>query len=289
MTQRCLSEAWEEEPILKKGVHSSYHPAGDFNHFCLLAVAVRGDRTATFAVDGTPTRLLVPDWAEPMGEWKSRVVSWEVVQDPARMAPAYAKNVPVAWVGTHRNDARGADEAFVFTQLFRLRLELSKGTRKLTLPDDQHIRILAITAARHDSKAVVAAQPFTDSAVGALVHFEAPAKALIGRTAVTLTSPNLGAAIRYTLDGNELSVTSPPYAEPLRIEPTTTVKARAFAPASRRSVSSPSPPQACLHPIEVRFVHGTFFTKGLELEMDAWDKPFAPVAMEFLFHLREPK
>ena len=47
--------------------------------------------------------------------------------------------------------------------------------------------------------------------------------------------------------------------------------------------------QAGLHPIEVRFVHGDFFIKGLELAMDAPDKPLAPVAMGRLFHLREPK
>ncbi|MGD1147990.1 MAG: glycoside hydrolase family 38 C-terminal domain-containing protein [Thermoanaerobaculaceae bacterium] len=376
-------------------------PAGNFNRLYLLAAAVGGDRTATFTIDGTATSLLVPDWAEPVGQWNSRVVAGEVVQDPARIAPAYAKNVPVAWVGTHRHDARGANEAYVFTHLFRLRLDLAKGARTLTLPDDEHIRILAITAARNDSDAVVAAQPFTDPAVGTVVHFEAPEKAFIGRTTVTLTSPNPGATIRYTLDGNEPTAASAVYTEPPRIERTTTVKARAFAaglddrfvatatftrvtPREAAAVAPgslvpglscrtfegdwPKPPdfsalkptgelvlatvrvpedrpienfgmscagflsvpadgiytlklrsadaselrldgqavvenespdfisrfgkaalKAGLHPIEVRFVHGAFFVKGLELEMDAPDKPLAPVAMGRLFHLREPK
>ena len=134
-----------------------------------------------FTLDGTTTQLLVPDWAEPVGQWNSRIVAGEVVQDPARIAPAYAKSVPVAWVGTHRHDARGANEAYVFTHLFRLRLDVPKGARTLTLPDDEHVRILAITAAHNDNDAVVAAQPFTDPEVGTVVHFEAPEKAFIGR------------------------------------------------------------------------------------------------------------
>ncbi len=204
-------------------------PPGEFNRVYLLAAAVGGDRIATFAIDGKASRLLVPDWAEPVGQWNSRVVAGEVVQDPARIAPAYAKNVPVAWVGTHRHDNRGANEAYVFTHLFRLRLDLPPGGRTLTLPDDEHIRVLAITAARNDNDAVVAAQPFTDPAVGTVVHIEAPEKLFLETTAVTLTSPNPGATIRYTLDGSEPMGTSPVYAEPLRLDRTTTVKARAFA------------------------------------------------------------
>ena len=310
--------------------------------------------------------------------------------------------MPVAWVGTHRHDARGDNEAYVFTHLFRLRLDLPPGARTLTLPDDEHLRILAITAARNDNDAVVAAQPFTDPEIGTVVHVEAPEKVFIDRTAVTLTSPNPGATIRYTLDGSEPTATSPVYAEPLRLERTTTVKARAFAPglddrfvatatftrvaprdaaavaagvARARPVvpdvrgrlaqtarlrraqadrpSSPSPPssfrrtapptasawrarassrclptasttsscaprtrselrldgravvenespdfisrfgtaalKAGLHPIEVRYVHGTFFIKGLELEMDVPGAPLAPVPPGRLFHLREAK
>lgn len=376
-------------------------PAGGDNRVYLLAAAVGGDRTATFTIDGTAMHLLVPDWAEPVGQWSSRIVAGEVVQDPARIAPAYAKNVPVAWVGTHRHDARGENEAYVLTHIFRLRLDLPPGARTLTLPDDEHLRILAITAARNDNDAVVATQPFADPEVGTIVHVEAPERLFLDRTAVMLTSPNPGATIRYTLDGSEPTVASPVYAEPLDIERTTTVKARAFAPGlDDRFVATaafakvtprdaaaiapgslapglscrtyegdwPKPPDfsalkpaaeitlatvelptdrstdrfgmACqgflavpadglyhfklrsadaselrldgravvenespdfisrfgtaalkagLHPIEVHYVHGTFFVKGLELAMDAPGAPLAPVPPWRLFHLREVK
>ena len=376
-------------------------PAGDFNRVYLLAAAVGGDRLATFAVDGAPVRLLVPDWAEPIGQWDSRVVAGEIVQDPARIAPSYAKTVPVAWVGNHRHDARGENEAYVFTHLFRLRLDLPAGARVVTLPDDERVHILAVTVARNDDDDVVAAQPFVDPASGTVVHVEAPEKIFLDRTTVTLTSPNPGATIRATLDGSEPTAASPVYTEPLLLERTTTVKARVFAPGfddrfvatatftrveARPSATVvpgslapglscrtyegdwPKPPDfsalkpageitpatvelptdrptdrfgmACqgflsvpadglyhfklrsadaselrldglpvvenespdfisrfgtaalkagLHPIEVRYVHGTFFVKGLELEMDAPGAPLAPVPAGRLFHLREAK
>ncbi len=204
-------------------------PAGGFNRLYLLAAAVGGDRFATFNLDGTPARLLVPDWAEPVGQWNSRIVAGERVEDPARIAPSYGKISPIAWVGTHRHDARGENEAYVFTNLFRLRLDLPRDAKTLTLPNDDHVRILAITVAHDDNDDVVAAQPFTDPELGTVVHVVAPDTLFLDRTAVTLTSPNPGATIRYTLDGSEPTATSPVYAEPLRLDRTTTVKARAFA------------------------------------------------------------
>ncbi len=205
-------------------------PAGGFNRVYLLAAAVGGDRLATFAVDGVPVRVLVPDWAEPVGQWNSRVVAGAIVQDPARIAPAYAKTVPVGWVGNHRHDDRGENEAYVLTQFFRLRLDLPPGARTVTLPDDGHVRILAATAASNQDDDVIAAQPFTDPTTGTVVHFAAPQGIFIGRTVVELTSPNPGATIRVTLDGREPTASSPAYTGPITLERTTTVKARAFAP-----------------------------------------------------------
>jgi alpha-mannosidase len=205
-------------------------PAGDFNRVYLLAAAVGGDRYATFSIDGEATHLLVPDWAEPVGQWNSRIVAGERVDVPARIAPAYAKTVPVAWVGTHRHDARGENEAYVFTHFFRLRIDLPSGAKTLTLPDDEHLRILAITAARDDNDGVVAAQPFTDPEIGSVVHIVAPEKLFLDKISVTLTSPDPGATIRFTVDGSEPTTASRVYAGPLQLAATTTVKARAFAP-----------------------------------------------------------
>jgi alpha-mannosidase len=205
-------------------------PKGEWNRLYLLAAAVGGDRPARFEVEGASTTLPVPDWAEPVGQWNSRMVGGELQQDPSRIAPAYEKDVPVAWVGTHRHGARGENEAYVFAHLFRLRINLPPGAKTLTLPNDDRVRILAVTAVRGPNDDAMAAQPLADPPAATVVHVDAPGKLFLDRTTVTLTSPTPGATIRYTLDGSEPDPASMFYSAPLDLDQTATVKARAFAP-----------------------------------------------------------
>ncbi|MBK6406938.1 MAG: hypothetical protein IPF66_19005 [Holophagales bacterium] len=137
-------------------------PAGDFDRVYLVAAAIGGDRRAPFAVDGKAAALTVPDWAEPVGQWNNRMVGGARVDEADGIAPAYAKETPLAWVATHRHGARGENEAYAVAHLFRLRLDVPKGARELTLPSDERLRILAVTAARNPNDAVLSAQRFLD-------------------------------------------------------------------------------------------------------------------------------
>jgi len=205
-------------------------PEGGYDRLYLLAAAVGGDRPATFAVDGAPVTRIVPDWSEAVGQWDNRLVAGELQADPARIAPGYAKTVPVAWVGTHRHGARGENEAYAFSSLFRIAIDLPAGARRLTLPDDPRVRILAATTAASDTNEAVPAQPFVDPATATVVHIDAPHRIFVEPITVVLTSPVPGATIRYTIDGSEPSAASTIYRDPLRLERTTAVNARAFAP-----------------------------------------------------------
>ena len=205
-------------------------PHGEWSRLYLLAAAVGGDRPAPFEVDRVSKMIAVPDWAEPVGQWNSRLVGGERQEEPSRIAPAYAKDVPVAWVGTHRHGARGENEAYVFTHLFRLRIDISRGAKTLTLPKDDRIRILAVTAVKDPNDDAGLAGSLVEPATATLVHVDAPEKLFIDRATVTLTSPTPGATIRYSIDGSEPGVTSAIYTAPLVLSRTATVKARAFAP-----------------------------------------------------------
>lgn len=204
-------------------------PAGGYDRLYLLAAAVGGDRQADFGIDGVRTRLLVPDWAEPVGQWNSRMVGGELQEDPDRIAPAYAKQVPLGWVGTHRHDPFGANEPYVFTHLFRLQLDLPAGARSITLPDDSQVRIVAATLAANGPDEARAARELTDPNRATVVHLSAPKRTFVDRMTVTITSPTPGATVRYTLDGSAPTVASTLYREPLVLDRTATVKARAFA------------------------------------------------------------
>lgn len=111
----------------------------------LLACAVGGDTTAAFIVGGEERRLVLHDYVEPIGRWHDRVANGVYTKDVADLKPAYLKDAPVAWVGTHRHDRNsGGNEAYQFCYLFHYRLA-NNGARKLQLPDSPAIRILAIT------------------------------------------------------------------------------------------------------------------------------------------------
>lgn len=205
-------------------------PAGEYDALYVVVAAVGGDREARFEVDGSPVTLTVPDWAEPVGQWYGRLVGGVRVDDPDRIAPAFAKETPLAWVGTHRHGARGENEAYVLTNLFRLRIDLPKGAREVRLPDDARIRVVAATAASDPNDDVVRAFRLFDDSPAAVVNFETPGSSFVGKTEVVLTSPTPGATIRCTLDGSAPTSSSPVCAGPIALDRSATVKARAFAP-----------------------------------------------------------
>ena len=205
-------------------------PAGAHDALYVVAAAVGGDRAARFEVDGVPVTLTVPDWAEPVGQWENRLVGGRRLDDPDGIAPAYAKETPLARVGTHRHGARGENEAYVLTNLFRLRLDLPKGAREVRLPDDARIRVVAATAARDRNDDVVRAFRLFEPSAATVVRFETPGAPFAGKTEVVLTSPTPDATIRFTVDGSVPTAASPAYAGPIVLERSATVKARAFAP-----------------------------------------------------------
>jgi alpha-mannosidase len=212
-------------------------PAGPYNRIYLLAAAVGGDRRATFELGGETVELAIQDWATPVAQWHSRLVAGELMGDPGRIEPAYIKEDPVAWVGTHCHGPSGENRAYELTQLYRYRIDLpsraptsrESGASTLRLPDDPRIRVLAITAARNENDATVPVAPLGDRARATLVRFGHELRDFIGTTQITLSTPSGPADIRYTLDGTRPTSISPLYKGPITLDATTIVKARALA------------------------------------------------------------
>ncbi len=204
-------------------------PPGRWDRLVLLACAVGGDRDAAFRVGDAPVVVRVPDHAEPIAQWDSRLVAGGLETEPSRIVPGYEKPATVGWIGTHRHDARGRNEAYAFTHAFRVALPLPRGARAVTLPDDPRVRILAATVARDPNAATAAAAP-PPPAGPTLVTILAPRRAFTDSIVVALASPEPGVAIRYTLDGSEPGPASPTYAAPLVLRDSAVLRARACAP-----------------------------------------------------------
>jgi alpha-mannosidase len=63
------------------------------------------------------------------------------------LEPGFIKPAPVAWFASHHHTAQGGNEPYAYCYLFAYSLEMPDGATTLTLPDNDKIRIMAITVA----------------------------------------------------------------------------------------------------------------------------------------------
>jgi alpha-mannosidase len=165
-------------------------PPGKYNRVYLLAAAT-GDQKATFKVGEKPFELTIQDWSGFIGQWDARRWIQKEVQIPGRTAPpgtppdiaaqmqrtrtrvdaygemtgitpAFIKRAPVAWFASHRHAADGANEPYAYSYLFAYPIDLPAGAKTLTLPNNERIRILAITVANEPGE-IKPAQPLYDT------------------------------------------------------------------------------------------------------------------------------
>ncbi|HYW72374.1 MAG TPA: glycoside hydrolase family 38 C-terminal domain-containing protein [Pyrinomonadaceae bacterium] len=152
-------------------------PAGDYNRVYFLAAAVGGDIPTEFGGQA----LTIREWQGPVGQWDSRlkeprqlrevsvapmtagqtwtadainqdlVVQYDastgVVKGIDQIRRGFVKREEIGWVGSHRHDAQG-NQPYIGSYLFLYAIDLPAGSRELRLPNDNRIRIMAMTAAR---------------------------------------------------------------------------------------------------------------------------------------------
>jgi alpha-mannosidase len=161
-------------------------PPGKYNRVYLLAAATNGDQKSTFRVGEKSIELTIQDWTGFIGQWDDRI--WKVTEEPIRppqgaptpppgtpprtrpniygemlgLRPGFIKRADVAWFASHRHAADGSAEAYAYSYLFAYVIDLPAGGRTLVLPDNERIRILAVTIANEPST-VIAAQPLYDT------------------------------------------------------------------------------------------------------------------------------
>ena len=79
-----------------------------------------------------------------------------------KIVPGFIKRADVAWYCLHRHTASGANETYAYSYLFAYPIDLPAGAKTLTLPDDDKIRVMAVSVAR-EAPGVRAAQPLYDT------------------------------------------------------------------------------------------------------------------------------
>jgi alpha-mannosidase len=173
-------------------------PPGNFNRVYILAAA-DGDQNGTFRVGDSSVNLNIQNWEGYIGQWDNRTWTTHTVElatppEPAAddhswqaernrkirawvaehgprtqveplytgLTPGFIKRAPVAWYASHHHNAQGGAEVYSYCYLFGYSLELPQSATTLTLPDNDKIRIMAVTVA-DEAGSLEPAQPLYDT------------------------------------------------------------------------------------------------------------------------------
>ncbi len=157
----------------------------------VLAASAGGDQNAVFRVDNDQVNVNVQNWSGFIGQWDDR--QWkqtEVTVQPrtpppdippdiaallqrprtrrnaygemAGITPGFIKRAPVAWFASHRHTAAGTNEAYAYSYLFAYAIDVPANAKTLTIPENENVRILAITGS-NEREWVKPAHPLYDT------------------------------------------------------------------------------------------------------------------------------
>jgi alpha-mannosidase len=174
-------------------------PAGHYNRIYLLAASADGDQNAAFQIGNRKIILNIQDWSGFIGQWDTRLwkqqserdwaisanhapwppadlqqreqrpVAPRYPEDYVGLQPGYVKTADLAWYASHHHTAEGLNQPYEYSYLFAYPIGLLAGERTLTLPDNDKIRILAISTA-DEAPGLYPTQPIYD-----ILNRDAPA------------------------------------------------------------------------------------------------------------------
>jgi alpha-mannosidase len=112
----------------------------------------------------------VHTWSGFFGHWDNRTWTKKEVPIPTRpgapqppagapprtrtvmevngITPAFVNPDDIAWYASHHHTADGSDAPYQYSYLYGYRLQLPKGAKTFTLPNDSDVKILAVTVAK---------------------------------------------------------------------------------------------------------------------------------------------
>ncbi len=90
----------------------------------------------------TPPPDIPPDIAALLTRSRTRV---DVYGEMTGITPGFIKRAPLAWFASHHHTPAGTNEAYAYAYLFAYEIDVPLNAKTLTLPDNEQIRILAIS------------------------------------------------------------------------------------------------------------------------------------------------
>ena len=176
--------SWALNAVVARG-QTLELPTGHYNRVYVLAASAEGDQKASFKTGSNNADLTVhnltvhdvtvQDWGGFIGQWDDR--QWIAKDTPIEghpgqtehddyaemtgIKPGYIKRANLAWYCTHHHNAAGENVPYSYSYLFAYPIDLQPGAKTIQLPDNEKIRILAISVAEENAE-VKAVQPLYD-------------------------------------------------------------------------------------------------------------------------------
>ena len=178
-----LAAATKPNAVVSRGQTIAL-PGGKYNRLYLLAAGVGGDQKGRFRIGDQEVELTIQNWTGFIGQWDNRI--WKTTEEVIRQSvtaaaagvpprvrinpygemlglrPGFIKRADVAWFSSQRRDAAGNPEPYQYSYLFAYGIDVPPGAKTLVLPDNDRIRILAVTLA-NEGASLKPVQPLYDT------------------------------------------------------------------------------------------------------------------------------
>lgn len=210
-------------------------PAG-FNRVYLIAAADK-DTVGTFKIGSTVVSQSIQAWRGYVGQWDNRL--WAVNPGPNfsnygdtmnGLKPGYVKKGEVAWFASHGHSASG-NTFYEYTYLYKYGFKVPAGATSIRLPNNPHIKVLAMSAAKQTVDQVSPAKSLCDTLEDHQINNAPTVTPAEGRfkdiTEVRIAPPLYfhAGSVHYTLDGTTPTAKSPVYRGPFWLNDPTIIKA----------------------------------------------------------------
>ncbi|MBE0652113.1 MAG: alpha-mannosidase [Bacteroidales bacterium] len=136
-------------------------PEGDYNTVYLIAAADE-DTKGAFSAGRENVPLKVQGWTGFVGQFYNR----EFAQDGYTVKaidPPFSKRADIAWFASHVHQQYPSENlAYQYCYLYKYAIRLPEGVKSIRLPDNDKIKILAMTVANDNGEEVTPLQPLYD-------------------------------------------------------------------------------------------------------------------------------
>jgi alpha-mannosidase len=155
-------------------------PNGRHDRVYILAASSDGDQAAEFRVGDKAASENIQAWNGFIGQWDTRIwknppardwaisanhAAWPPADEQQReqrpqsprypedyvgLEPGFVKPAGLAWFASHHHTPDGLNEPYQYSYLFAYPIDIPENARTLTLPNNDKIRILAISVAEEN-------------------------------------------------------------------------------------------------------------------------------------------